>query len=121
VDGPFEGTLNGYSSPGPTKFCSGKQQQMLKDLKRIAPKAAILTCVSLNFGDSDKDSEEEAATETALESEENTIPELMTSFFDTYSINYSETKLHDSCKKVNIYITILLTLQCPYSIKTKRT
>jgi len=70
-----------------------------------------------NCTESSNFNEEEAATETALESEENTIPELMTSFFYAYSINYSETKLHDSCKKVYI-ITILFTLQCPYSIKT---
>ena len=90
VDEPFTGTLTGYSSPDPVKFCTEKQECMLRELKQILPKAALLTSVSSDFAVPDSESEGES-TDTADESEGNTIPELFTSFFDPASVNYKTT------------------------------
>ena len=54
ADAPFEGVLKGYSNSDPVKSCTEKQKEMLRELKKISPKAAILTCVSLSLGDSGK-------------------------------------------------------------------
>ena len=98
IDAPFEGQLKGYYSPDPVKCCTEEQMKMLKELREISPKAALLTCVSLDMSDSDMSENE--STDTAQESEENTIPELLTSFFDSYSVNYTQEKLKETCDKI---------------------
>ena len=64
VDGPFEGTLNGFYSHDPIKFCTTQKSQMLAELKEIAPKAALLTYVSLDDMSDGKNKEESKEEET---------------------------------------------------------
>ena len=79
IDEPFNGTLAGISSADPVKFCTVTQENMLRELKKISLKAALLTCVSIEL-DSETESEGES-TDTADESQGNVIPEPFTSFF----------------------------------------
>ena len=65
---------------------------MLRELKQILPKAALLTSDSSDFAVPDSESEDE--------SEGNTIPELFTSFFDPASVNYSKQHLQEACDKI---------------------
>ena len=75
---------------------------MLKARKKIAPKAALLTCVNLDLSDKEDEDEktetDDEGTEIAFENEENTIPEFLTSFFDPFSINYNDSKLTNLCQ-----------------------
>ena len=64
VDGPFEGTLNSFYSHDPIKFCTTQKSQMLAELKEIAPKAALLTYVSLDDMSDGKNKEESKEEET---------------------------------------------------------
>ena len=99
VDEPFTSTLTGYSSTVPVKFCTEMQECMLRELKQILPKVALLTSVSSDFAVPDSESEGESK-DTAEESEGNTIPELFISFFDHASVNYSKQQLKEAFDKI---------------------
>ena len=105
VDGPFTDTLTGYYQIDPVKFCTENQRRLLKSLKNHTPKAAVLTCVSKNLNSDDEltvSNDEE--TDTASETEENTLPELLTSFYDPCSVNYPTEKITEIGKnKYNNY------------------
>ena len=90
---PFAGTLSGFVRADPVKFATESQKNLLKSLKEITPNAAVLTCVSLQLDDESSACQDDEDTDTASETEENTIPELLTSFFDPCSINYSEQEI----------------------------
>lgn len=57
--------------------------EMLKSLKDIDPNAALLTCVSLDLKEQEGEETEnnDERTETAIENQESTFPELSKSFF----------------------------------------
>ena len=114
IDEPFNGTLKGFSSADPVKLCTETQENMLRELKQMSPKAGLLTCVSIKL-DSETESEGES-TDTADESEGNVIPGLLTSFFDPCSINYSTEKLKKDVKKP---IKIMYKLQIKDSTTTQ--
>ncbi|XP_057298496.1 uncharacterized protein LOC130629359 [Hydractinia symbiolongicarpus] len=97
IASPFKGTLEGFSRADPVKFCHDSQITILKELKQITPYTAVLTCISLKFRDDPSSGED---TDTAYETEENTVPELLTSFFDPCSVNYSEQKISQVCDKL---------------------
>lgn len=97
VDEPFVGTLKGYTSADPVKFCTDKQRSVLESLKKAAPDAVVFSSISLWDTDSDGSS-----TDTADENDLSTLPELLTSFFDPSAINIENTNvLKTKCD--NIY------------------
>ena len=61
IDGPFEGTLFGFTNPDPIKFCTDDLQNKLQKLKKIAPNAAVFTSTSLWITN-----QNQSETETAL-------------------------------------------------------
>ena len=69
IDEPFNGTLKGFPSSDPVKLCTETQENMLRELKQMSPKAGLLTCFIIKL-DSD----------TADESEGNVIPGLLKVF-----------------------------------------
>ena len=83
VDEPFTGTLSGYASVDPVKFCTEKRKNILESLKKVAPEAVVFTSISLWESDYSNGSD----TDTADETELSTLPELLTSFFDPSAIN----------------------------------
>ena len=87
---PFTEKLDGYSSHDPVKFVTDRDLERLEKLRQIDSKAAVFTNISL-FDDPAYDSD----TDTADEKEENTLPELMTSFYDPNAINYSKEKIKE--------------------------
>ena len=92
IDEPFTETLQGFCRADPVKFCNEAQRQQLKSLKQHTPDAAVLTCVSLKLNSEDDFSSGEE-TGTCSETEETTLPELLTSFFDPCSANYTKEKI----------------------------
>ena len=76
VDEPFEGTLTGYKSADSVELCSDKQKNMLESLKNAAPNAIVFT--SIDIWDSDSNG---SSTDTADETELNTLPELLNIIF----------------------------------------
>ena len=116
-ESPFAEKLNGFSSPDPVKFVTGKDLQRLEKLREIDSKAAVFTNISL-FNDPAYDSD----TDTADEDENNTVPELLTSFFDPSAINYTKEKV----KKLGIiqykkYVEMCTEEQCRNLTKITQT
>ena len=95
IDGPFIGNLTGYSTPDPIRFITEKEKERLESLKKIAPKAAVFTSISIL-----NDESEEYSTDTADETEINTMPELLTSFFDPSAINKTDDEIYNIGQKL---------------------
>ena len=118
VDAFFEGKLYGYSSlADPIRICSKKQYDMLSELKKITPNATVLTCVSLDLrsdNNSDSKVKDDEETDTAIENEINTIPELfITSFFYPSAINFDENQLTQVSRKLYFnFVESTTTDQC---------
>ena len=77
IDNQFTGTLSGFTSPDPLKFVVEADKQDLLDLKNIASTAAVFSSVSLWMKD-----ENDSDTDTADETDLNTLPELMNQFLN---------------------------------------
>ena len=101
VESPFKKTLSGFSSPDPIKFISASGKMTLDSLRKVAPNAAVFTSVSLWTETSDGSN-----TDTADETEINTTPELLTSFFFPSTVNNSDTEIMEiGKKKYDDYLT----------------
>jgi len=100
VDSPFKGSLSGFCRADPIKSCTESKKCILRSLQKITPNAAVLTCVSLKLNSDESSSDNEEETDTASETEEKSIPELLTSFFDPCSVNYTTEKINEVGKKL---------------------
>lgn len=113
----------GFTQNDPIKFCTESQKSFLKSLKEITPDAALLSCCSVKLNSDQSDSSSSSSgeeTDTAYETEENSIPELLTSFFDPCSVNYSNEKINElGLKLYNEYK--FNTIQKQYENLTKIT
>ena len=92
VDEPFTGTLTGYTSADPVKFCGQKRRRILESLREASPESVVFTSISLWEADDHTedyaDDSNGSDTDTADESE--SLPELLTSFYDPTAINIED-------------------------------
>lgn len=115
MDSHFTGTLKGYSTPDPINFITQEDREDLEALKKIAPDAAVFNSISLW----DDSSEEGSTTDTADETETNTLPELLTSFFDPSTINNTHAEVTELGEKLyNEYLKNCTQLQFDNLTKT---
>lgn len=85
-----------FSSPDPKKCTNTKIKLKLKELKKIAPKAAIFTSIE----SSSEEEMDSSGTDTADEDDLNSIPEPLTSLFHSQAINYSKDELNAVSQKM---------------------
>lgn len=85
-----------YSSKDPKIYGNSVATERLKELKKIAPKAAVFSSIAESDEGTDSD-----GTDTADEDEQNSVPEPLTSLFQPAAINDTKEELEN--RKMKLY------------------
>ena len=85
-----------YCSKDPSVSGETSATNKLKELRKLAPNAAIFTSILDSSSDDDRNNSE---TDTGDEDESNCISEPLTSLFVPQAINFTNDELQEHCKK----------------------
>ena len=94
---PKNSITKSYSFRNPNCGINGLNSEEIKSLYKANPKAAFFTSIDINDFEPNE-LFEDSETDTASETEENCIPDTLTSLYDPSSINLSKTELHNLCE-----------------------